>query len=101
MSTYAVLREAVLAKKQVVCWYQGYERSICPHVLGTKRGREQTLAFQFAGGSKTGLPPGGRWRCMVVAEIANATLRDGDWHTGDDHSRPQTCVDVIDVEVSF
>lgn len=75
---------------------------VCPHVIGkNKHGREQVLAFQFAGGSKSGLPPGGQWRCMPVSEILNVKLLDGPWHTGTDHAKPQTCVSVIDLEVTF
>jgi hypothetical protein len=54
--------------------------------------------FQFAGGSRSGLPPGGDWRCMRVADITDASWRAGAWHSRP-HSRPQHCVDEIDVEV--
>jgi hypothetical protein len=98
---YSLLRQAISDMKQVTCTYQGFYREICPHVIGTKRGREQVLGFQFGGQSSTGLPAGGNWRCMRVAEIQNAAVRDGPWHTGTTHTRPQTCVNVIDVEVPY
>ncbi len=66
-----------------------------------KDGSEMVLSYQFAGQSSTGLPPGGEWRCMRVADISDATSRTGQWHTGDNHSRPQMCVKIIDVEVQF
>ncbi|MBT3071675.1 hypothetical protein KKP04_12460 [Rhodomicrobium sp. Az07] len=100
-STYAVFRDAVLKRKQVVCMYQGYERQLCPHVLGYKDGREKVLSFQFGGGSSKGLPHGGQWRCMFLEEITDARAQDGDWYTGTGHSRIQTCVDDVDVEVAF
>jgi len=100
--SYAVLRDAIVNKKQVSCIYRGLVREICPHVIGTgKDGRETVLSFQFAGGSSKGLPPGGEWRCMRVDEMSQVSSRTGPWHTGDNHSRPQTCVKQIDVEVSF
>ena len=34
--TYALLRQAVLERKQVSCRYHGHVRWMCPHVLGTK-----------------------------------------------------------------
>lgn len=97
-SAYALFRQAVLNKQQIVCTYQGYEREICPHCLGHKSGREKALSFQFAGGSSSGLPPGGQWRCMFLDEVTNVRVKDGSWHTSPDHSRPNTCVDEIDVE---
>lgn len=99
--TYQIFREAVVNRKQVVCFYHGLAREICPHTLGYTNGREQALTFQFAGQSSSGLPPGGEWRCMKLDEVTGAKLRDGPWHTAPDHSRPQTCVKQIDVEVDF
>jgi predicted DNA-binding transcriptional regulator YafY len=98
--TYQLFRQAILAKKQVVCIYQGLNREICPHTLGHTGGRERALSFQFAGQSSSGLPPGGQWRCMNLDEISHAELKDGAWHTGPAHTRPQTCVKEVDIEVA-
>ena len=38
---------------------------------------------------------------MDVSRITDAAARIGDWHTGTNHSKPQTCVDEIDVEVKY
>lgn len=99
--SYDILKSAILNKQQVTCLYRGHVRSICPHVIGTKNGKPQVLTWQFAGGSSSGLPPGGEWRCMEVAGITNALAQDGEWHTGGRHTKPQTCVDWVDVEVDF
>src|SRR5580698_7244280 len=99
--SYQIFRDAILNKQQVVCQYGGHERMVCPHVIGTKQGRPQVLTWQFAGGSSSGLPPDGQWRCMEISKVANAVARSGEWRTGENHSRPQTCVDQIDVEVEF
>jgi hypothetical protein len=101
LSNYQVLRDAVLQRRPVIAMYGGFERRFCPHVLGMKRGEAQVLGFQYGGGSKTGLPPGGEWRCMKVHDLQQLTVQDGPWHTGSSHSKPQTCVDSIDVEVSY
>jgi hypothetical protein len=85
--------------KQITCTYHGYYRELCPHVLGTKRGAEQALAFQFGGQSSSGLPPGGEWRCLKLNEVEGATMREGPWHTDHSHLKPQTCIDEVDVEV--
>jgi hypothetical protein len=100
--SYAILRDAILNRKQVTCIYRSLYRELCPHVLGTGTdGRERVLAFQFAGESFTGLPAGGEWRCMRVDEMMGVASREGPWHTADNTLRPQTCVQNVDVEVTF
>jgi hypothetical protein len=100
--SYAVLRDAIVNKKQVSCVYRGLAREICPHVIGRgKDGHAMVLSFQFGGQSSSSLPPGGEWRCMRVDEITNTSSRAGPWHTGDNHNRPQTCVKDVDVEVDY
>jgi hypothetical protein len=58
---------------------------------------ETALTYQFAGQSASGLPPDGEWRCLFLAQLHAAQLRDGDWHSRP-HTEPQTCVDIVDVE---
>jgi hypothetical protein len=96
---------AVQKKLIVTATYQGLVRIMCPHVVGYKNGKTgrelNALFFQFAGGSKSGLPLGGQWRCIHLDQLTNISLAPGEWHTGPDHSRPQTCVDEIIAEVVF
>lgn len=104
-SVYEIVKDAILNKKIVFATYHGYERIMCPHTLGWKKGREQALFYQFAGYSQSGLSPDGspnNWRCLFLDQLNNVHSEDshGDWHTAPNHSRPQTCVDQIDVEVT-
>ena len=99
--TYELLKTAVLNRQQVTCQYGGHYREICPHAIGTKSGEAHVLSYQFGGSSSSGLPPGGEWRCMVVTRINNAQSSAGDWHTGNSHSQPQTCIDEMDAEVDY
>jgi hypothetical protein len=102
MGAYELVWKAIIEKSQIVAVYDGHRREMCPHVIGlNKQGEPQALAFQFAGGSSKGLPPGGQWRCLKIDKLSDVTVRAGDWHTGTDHKRPQTCVDEIDVEVDY
>lgn len=101
MDTYEVFREAIRNKQQVICTYNGLRREVCPHVLGTKNGKQQVLTFQFAGQSNNGLPLGGQWRCFELDKVKEASARDGKWHTGDSHLKPQVCVSEIDIEVAY
>lgn len=101
---YAIVRDAILAKQQITASYRGYLREMCPHVLGTKDGREQALFYQFAGDSSSGLGPDGssdNWRCMFLDELVGVQAQDGEWHSAPKHTQQQTCVDKIDVEVEF
>ncbi len=101
---YALVRQAIIDNHQVFATYNGYPREMCPHVIGRKRGRRQALFYQFGGDSESGLRPDGspnNWRCIPVDELRDVTIRPGEWHTAPNHSRPQTCVDEIDVEVRF
>jgi len=100
-AVYDVFRKAILERKQVTCTYQGLPREVCPHTLGHKGSNEQALVFQFAGQSSKGLPPGGEWRCLNLAQVQNAQTKDGSWHTGERHTQKQTCVDEVDVEVDY
>lgn len=99
--TYSALRDAIAHRRVVRCRYQGLIRECCPHVIGHSHGRERVLVFQHGGHSSRGLPPGGEWRCMNIDEITEVSVHDGPWRTGTGHSRPQTCVKSIDLEVLY
>jgi hypothetical protein len=100
MGTYEIIRDAIQRKRQVVAYYKGYRREMCPHVIGTKGGRDHALFFQFAGESKSGLQPGGDWRCIDIDELEDVSSREGQWYTAPTHSRKQVCVDQVDAEIS-
>jgi Arc/MetJ-type ribon-helix-helix transcriptional regulator len=87
-------------RKQICCTYQGYVRELCPIILGHSQGQEKALTFQFGGSSKSGLPPRGEWRCLWLASVRNIRLRDGSWHSGDRHNMPQSCVEIVDLDVN-
>ena len=98
---YDLFARAIAGRMQVLCTYDGYRRELCPHILGhTRRGEEVALTYQFGGQSKTGLPPGGEWRCLRLAKVADVRLRDGPWQAGSSHSEPQGCVDIVDLDVN-
>lgn len=103
-NTYNIIREAIIKKLQVIATYDGYVREFCPHVIGTKGGREQELFYQFGGVSSSGpiIPNSPKnWRCIPLDGLSNVSVRPGAWHTVGNHSQAQTCVDNIDVEVRY
>ena len=97
MDAYQVLAEAITGKQRVVARYHDEERIFSPHALGRKRGVAHVLVFQFAGGSQSGLPPGGEWRCLNLDELSDIRLEPGDWHTAANVFNPQSCLDEIEV----
>lgn len=97
---YNLIRQAIMRKQQVIAEYNGHRRELCPHAIGTKNGREQALFVQFGGSSASGLGTAeANWRCIPVDGLRNVSIRTGKWHTADNHSQPQTCIDEIDIEV--
>ncbi|MGU3317005.1 hypothetical protein ACLBWH_15780 [Sphingomonas sp. M6A6_1c] len=91
----------MLARRQVICSYNGYHREICVHTIGMSGGKEMILGYQFAGENNN--PPQSdeqRWRCMEVAKLEGITVRDGPWRTSTNHSKAQTCVKDVDLEVT-
>jgi hypothetical protein len=101
-----ILIERAIRNKQIVCaMYKGHYREMCPHTLGwSKTRKEHALLYQFGGSSQSGLQPDGsqqNWRCLDLDELSSVTIKDGTWHTADNHSRKQTCVFEVAAEVTF
>jgi hypothetical protein len=80
--------------------YHGFARELCPIILGHTDGAEKALTYQFGGESRSGLPPGGEWRCLWLSEVSDVSLRDGRWRTGESHRQPQGCVHEVDLDVN-
>lgn len=100
MSNYELIKYAIQNKKQISAMYQGHYREMCPHALGIKEGqRQQVLCYQFGGNSSQGAISEGVWRCMRLDHLTDIQCKEGPWFTGNNHSRPQTCVDYIECEV--
>jgi len=78
----------------------GYRRELCAVILGHSSGQEKALTFQFSGESKSGLPPGGEWRCLWLEKVGDVRLRDGPWFAGSSHTQPQGCVEAVDIDVN-
>ena len=99
-ANYELFEDAMRSRKQILCVYGGYLRELCPIILGHSQGLEKALTFQFGGQSKSGLPPGGEWRCLRLSKVSDVELRDGPWHAGSSHTQPQGCVEIVDFDVN-
>ena len=101
-NNYDLIAKAIKEKLQVTAYYQGFYREMCPHALGSKKGRKQALFYQFGGESSKGtVTPGStfNWRCIPIDGLTEVTLQSGQSYTAENHSQAQTCVDQIDIEV--
>jgi hypothetical protein len=100
---YRLVWTAVEGRRPVGALYQGRRRLLCPHRLGWNRaGQLRVLCYQYGGESQSGLEPAGspsNWRCIALEKLSKVELLDKDsWRTAPNHSRPQTCVAVADID---
>lgn len=105
-SAYNIIKQAILDGKNIKAEYQGYPREMTPHALGMKGGKEHCLFYQFGGRSKsaTSFPENSpsNWRCVFVGDLKNVEAIGGDLKTCTaSHSKKQTCVDQVDVEIKW
>lgn len=99
---YHLVWKAIRTRKLIACVYDGCFREVCPHILGYKKhGAEAVFVFQFGGESTSQLPPGGDWRCFELAGMTEVRLCGGRWRSGTRHSRPQACIQLVDVDVNI
>ncbi|WP_291710176.1 hypothetical protein, partial [Bradyrhizobium sp.] len=97
---YILFEQAMRLRKQIVCVYLGLPRELCPVILGHSQGQEKALTYQVGGKSSSGLPPAGEWRCLFLSKVNDAKLRDGLWRVGPSHTRPQGCVQTVDLDIN-
>lgn len=99
-ANYDIIRQAVLDQQPIAAVYKGLRRELCPHAVGLKDGAEKAMCYQSGGHSSQGLSadPAQNWRCLFVAELSDVEPIDTAWATGGNHSRPNTCIDQVDVE---
>jgi len=99
---HAQVRAAIIHRRPIAALYRGRRRLLCPHLLGWNRHRRlQVLCHQYGGDSESGLTPAAadNWRCLAVENLSQVELLDGPWQTADNRSRPQNCIEEIELDV--
>jgi len=100
---HAQVRAAILHRRPIAALYRGRKRLLCPHLLGWNRQRRlQVLCYQYGGDSESGLQPVGssdNWRCLVVDNLSHVELLDDSWRTAANRSRPQNCIEEVELDV--
>jgi len=99
--TYKTLWRAVRQRKQISCVFEGRYREACPIILGySSDGRERVLVFQIGGQTRPGSKLPG-WRSFRLAGVHDLKLRDGPWAEGASHTRTQSHIRFVDVDVNI
>jgi len=100
---HAQVRVAIVHRRPIAALYRGRRRLLCPHLLGWNKNRRlQVLCYQYGGNSESGLQPArasDNWRCLAVENLSDVELLDGPWQTAENHSRPQNCIDEVELDV--
>jgi hypothetical protein len=97
---YSLFERAMRQRTPLSCIYNGYPRALCPIILGHSQGDEKALTYQFGGQSSCGRPIRGEWRCVSLSKVSNAKLCKGPWRVGSSHTRPQRCIETVDLDVN-
>lgn len=99
---HAQIRYAIVHRRPIAALYRGRRRLLCPHLLGWSRHRRlHVLCYQYGGDSESGLKPtpSDNWRCLAVESLSHVELLDSLWQTAENHSRPQTCIEQVELDV--
>jgi hypothetical protein len=98
-----LLRLAMRSKRPIAAVYDDCRRLLCPHKLGwNKEGERRVLCYQYGGASVSGLDPKeaqSNWRCLAVVKLSTVELLQDGWQTTPNHSRPQTCIVRVEMDV--
>ena len=103
MSNYNTIKNAIQSKQSLTLTYQGRVRKVCPHAIGLKNGKEQALFYQYGGSSKSGISsnPVENWLCISLDGISNIIKNNDAFVSSGNHSKQNTCIDKIDLEISY
>ena len=102
-------RAQIAGPKKFISWltaaFDAIEKSYLQRMsliimTNDSQGQEKALTYQIGGGSRSGLPNHGEWRCLFLSKVSQAQLQDGLWRIGASHTQPQGCVEVVDFDVN-
>lgn len=82
MVVFDILKEAIEKRRCVAMMAAGTHREVAPLAIGFKGGQKKVLTFQYKGESRSGLAPGGAWRCFPLEDITWAKIIDDPWQSG-------------------
>ena len=97
---YRIFAHAVANRLPLVCLYNGYQRHICPVILGHSGNQEKALVWQFGGETSEGPLRRADWKCFDLANVSDPTGGNGSWQSGLSHLQAQNCVKDVDYDAN-
>jgi hypothetical protein len=98
---YTKIWRAIRGHMQITCEYRALYREACPIILGySAEGQERVLVFQIGGRTSAGSRLPG-WRSFGLAGLRELKLQKGPLIEGDQHTRTQSLIRFIDVDVNI
>jgi hypothetical protein len=94
-----LVREAIRDRNPLAGRYHGDDRWLSPSARGRRYGESHLLAFQTAGGSESGLPKEGQWRCLRAEDLESVHPAPGPWRTAENLLAARSGLDGIDLVV--
>jgi hypothetical protein len=99
--SYAKIWRAMRERMQITCEYQARYREACPIILGySAEGQERVLVFQVGGQTSAGSKLPG-WRSFDLVGLRDLKLRKAPFIEGDRHTRTQSLIRFVDVDVNI
>lgn len=105
MTTKAMLIDAIQKEYCVTFTYHNHIRHFSPHAIGTDLNSTKVKVFgmQYDGSSSNGLSSNmeENWRCFYIDEIINIKVNKDAFSTAKNHSKRQTCIEILDEEIYY
>jgi len=96
---YAIIKRAIEEKHSLTAYYDNYVRHFSPHVLGLDRQAwPGTIGWQYGGGQRGGLPPGGGWCFFHVWGLTDLRRNEDGWKAGPPSGKPRHLITRVDIQ---
>jgi hypothetical protein len=102
---YELISLALSERRRIRAKYYGHMREMCPHAIGSNKGKDRALFWQFGSSSREKpFTPG--WKCMDIYLLRDVEIVEGDWQSPPDPlknsaAHRKKCVGIIDLEVEI
>ena len=96
-----LIAQAIREKRCLTGFHKGTRRRFAQHAVGfTRKGIPAAFVFQYGGGTTTGLPRYGQWRCMHFHDLRHVHENGDRWRSQPNYSLSrQTCLKQIALAV--
>jgi hypothetical protein len=95
---YQLIRDAIRDEASLTGHYESYVRFFSPHALGKdSSGAAIIIAYQYGGGRRGGLPPGGDWVCFNLSGLSGVERNGDKWLACPLTARPMHFLRHVDI----